>query len=75
MFFLFVFQFLGQFEIYKDAAGRRAKLLQDSMQFQEFKRDAAELRAWMQEKLDVLNDTSNIEPANVEVGQSSAKFN
>ena len=42
----------------------------ESKEYQEFRRDAGELKAWMQEKLEVLKDTTAIEPDNVEVKQS-----
>ncbi|XP_075238969.1 spectrin alpha chain-like isoform X4 [Convolutriloba macropyga] len=58
-------QLLGKFEDFKDAAKARRQLLEDAKEFQIFKRDADELKAWLQEKIDSLKDeigvSSNVE--------------
>ena len=42
----------------KDAAEKRRKLLEDAHDFQELKRDAAELNAWVDEKAKAAEDDS-----------------
>jgi len=59
-------QLLGKFEDFKDAAKCRRQLLEDAKEFQLFKRDADELKAWLQEKLDSLSDEIQMLSSNVE---------
>ncbi|XP_063713105.1 spectrin alpha chain-like isoform X2 [Symsagittifera roscoffensis] len=58
-------QLLGKFDDFKDAAKARRQLLEDAKEFHIFKRDADELKAWLQEKIDSLKeevlDASNVE--------------
>ena len=56
---------MGKFDDFKDAAKARRQLLEDAKEFHIFKRDADELKAWLQEKIDSLKeevlDASNVE--------------
>ena len=65
-----IFQLLGKFEDFKDAAKARRQLLEDAKEFQIFKRDADELKAWLQEKIDSLKDEIGVS-SNVEVTKLS----
>ncbi|CAF3908031.1 unnamed protein product [Didymodactylos carnosus] len=60
-------QVLTRFQNFKDAAKYRREKLEDSREYQYFKRDADELEIWINEKLQIClqddnyRDTSNIQ--------------
>jgi spectrin alpha len=48
-----------------DKSARRKMLLQDSYNFQQFDRDCAETKGWINEKLKVATDDSYLDPTNL----------
>ena len=58
-------QLIGKYAGVRDMADKRRALLEDAKEFQVFKRDAGELKAWLLEKIESLTD--EIGADNVEV--------
>ena len=51
-------QVLSRYQGFKDAAKQRRERLEGAKKFQQFKRDADELEAWISEKLQLVSEES-----------------
>ncbi len=51
-------QVLSRYQGFKDAAKQRRERLEGARKFQQFKRDADELEAWISEKLQLVSEES-----------------
>ena len=60
-------QVLERYEEFKDAARRRKDKLESAQKFQQFRRDADELEAWVNEKTRIASDESYKDRANFQV--------
>lgn len=58
---------LERYEEFKDAARKRKDKLENARKFQQFKRDADELEAWVNEKTRIASDESYKDRANLQV--------
>lgn len=64
-------QVLERYEEFKDAAKRRKDKLESARKFQQFRRDADELEAWVNEKTRIASDESYKDRANLQVTSSA----
>ena len=60
-------QVLNRYAQFKEAARHRRAKLEDAKRFQQFRRDADELEAWINEKLQTASDESYKDPSNLQV--------
>lgn len=60
-------QVLAKYQGFKDAARLRRERLEGARRFQQFKRDADELEAWVIEKLQIVSEESFKDRANLQV--------
>ena len=63
-------QVLNRYVQFKEAARERRSKLEDARRFQQFRRDADELEAWINEKLQTASDESYKDTSNLQVCQS-----
>ncbi len=49
-------QVLSKYQSFKEAARQRREKLEAAKKFQQFKRDASELEAWINEKIDIVSN-------------------
>ena len=61
-------QVLTKYQGFKEAARQRREKLEAAKKFQQFKRDASELEAWIKEKIHVVSDESYKDRTNLQVG-------
>jgi spectrin alpha len=59
-------QVLDRYVQFKQAARDRRSKLEDARRFQQFRRDADELEAWINEKLQTASDESYKDPSNLQ---------
>ena len=60
-------QVLARYSEFKDAARLRRERLEGARQFQQFRRDADELEAWINEKIQIVSDESYKDRTNLQV--------
>lgn len=60
-------QVLTKYQGFKEAARQRREKLEAAKKFQQFKRDASELEAWINEKIHVVSDESYKDRTNLQV--------
>ncbi len=60
-------QVLTKYQGFKDAARQRREKLEAAKKFQQFKRDASELEAWINEKIHVVSNDSYKDRTNLQV--------
>lgn len=60
-------QVLSKYQGFKDAARQRREKLEAAKKFQQFKRDASELEAWINEKIHVVSNDYNKDRTNLQV--------
>lgn len=60
-------QVLSKYEGFKEAARKRRERLEGAKRFQQFKRNADELEAWVNEKMQIVSDESHKDRTNLQV--------
>lgn len=65
-------QVLTKYQGFKDAARQRREKLEAAKKFQQFKRDASELEAWINEKIQTVSDDSYKDRTNLQVTNHSS---
>ena len=60
-------QVLSKYEGFKEAARKRRERLEDAKRFQQFRRNADELEAWVNEKMQIVSDESHKDRTNLQV--------
>ena len=64
-------QVLTKYEGFKEAARKRREKLEEAKRFQQFKRSADELEAWINEKMQIVSDESHKDRTNLQVHKYS----
>ena len=59
-------QVLSKYEGFKEAARKRRERLEAAKQFQKFRRNADELEAWVNEKMQIVSDESHKDRTNLQ---------
>ena len=67
-------QVLRRYAEFKEATRARRRRLEDAKRFHQFKRDADEVEAWINEKLQIASDESYRDPTNLQVSVSSRRW-
>lgn len=62
-------QVLSKYEGFKDAARKRREKLEGAKRFQQFRRNADELEAWVTEKMQIVSDESHKDRTNLQVSE------
>ena len=60
-------QVLSKYEGFKEAARKRREKLEEAKRFQQFRRSADELEAWVNEKMQIVSDESHKDRTNLQV--------
>lgn len=63
-------QVLSKYEGFKEAARKRREKLEGAKKFQQFRRSADELEAWVNEKMQIVSDESHKDRTNLQVGNT-----
>lgn len=66
-------QVLSKYEGFKEAARKRREKLEEAKRFQQFKRSADELEAWVNEKMQIVSDESHKDRTNLQVKTSAIR--
>jgi spectrin alpha len=67
-------QVLRRYADFKDAARVRRRRLEDARRYFQFKRDADEVEAWINEKLQIACDENYRDPTNLQVMKSGYNY-
>lgn len=62
-------QVLSKYEGFKEAARKRREKLEGAKRFQQFRRNADELEAWVTEKMQIVSDESHKDRTNLQVSE------
>lgn len=62
-------QVLSKYEGFKEAARKRREKLEGAKRFQQFRRSADELEAWVTEKMQIVSDESHKDRTNLQVSE------
>ena len=65
-------QVLARYQEFKDAAQKRRLKLEEARQMQQFRRDADELEAWIDEKIQIASDEAYKDRRNLQVLTNNA---
>ena len=60
-------QVLSKYEGFKETARKRREKLEGAKRFQQFRRSADELEAWVNEKMQIVSDESHKDRTNLQV--------
>ncbi len=67
-------QVLSKYQGFKEAARQRREKLEAAKKFQQFKRDASELEAWINEKIHIVSNDSYKDRTNLQVCSTVAQL-
>ena len=67
-------QVLSKYEGFKEAARKRREKLEGAKMFQQFKRNADELEAWVNEKMQIVSDESHKDRTNLQVRHCAVEY-